>query len=357
MPALSVATPEGARSRSAGDDRQLARYRPELDGLRALAVLLVVQMHSGSPIGPAYLGVDVFFVLSGYLISGLLAAEYRAVGTVDFVAFFTRRALRLVPALIVTLPLVATVAALDHRQAAGATAVEMLAAVTYTMDFVAAGHIGAWLPHTWSLAVEEQFYLVWPFALLAILRSGHAIRRLVAIVLGLALVAPAAAAALGGQVVHYTPLGAGFQLTAGALLALLPVRSVPRWSWIGIVLGYLLVWRVSLVETGVAIVCGPLQLFTLATMVLILWALQHSPRPLTHAAVVWIGRRSYGLYLFHLPILYFVMARGLPRLPAFVLGVGLSLAAAAASYRYVEAPFLRLKPRRQLAGAAPHGSR
>jgi peptidoglycan/LPS O-acetylase OafA/YrhL len=241
---------------------------------------------------------------------------------------------------------VAVLAALEPRQSALRTGLEILSALTYVTDLVLGAHGGGlWLVHTWSLAVEEQFYLVWPFALVALLKGGAVVRRIAVITLALALVATVSAQLAGGFTTHYTPLGAGFQLTAGAVLAVAPLRSVPRGSWIVIVAAYAFVWAVSPDPLSRALHNGPVQLFTLATMVLIVWARQYSPVVLRHPAAVWIGRRSYGLYLYHSPIIYFMAHRGLPRSQGFVIGVVLSFVLAAASYRFLEKPFLRLKDR------------
>jgi peptidoglycan/LPS O-acetylase OafA/YrhL len=142
-----------------------------LDGLRALAVLLVFVGHvdqRGLPGG--YVGVEVFFVISGYLITALLLHEQRRTGAISLRHFYVRRMLRLWPALLLFVVVVAPISALDHI---GEPAADGTAALLYLTDFWAnASEHFSLLLHTWSLAVEEQFYLVWPAVLVFALKRG-----------------------------------------------------------------------------------------------------------------------------------------------------------------------------------------
>ncbi|MFD0823325.1 acyltransferase family protein, partial [Micromonospora zhanjiangensis] len=148
-------------------------YQPALDGLRALAVAAVLAFHGGVAALPGgFLGVDAFFVLSGFLITSLLLAEHRATGRLDLVAFWGRRVRRLLPALLVVL----VVALLVSRRLLPATEIgalrwDALAALGYVAnwrmadrdgDYFAATGSPSPLQHTWSLGIEEQFYLLWP---------------------------------------------------------------------------------------------------------------------------------------------------------------------------------------------------
>jgi len=148
---------------------------PGLDGVRALAVLTVIGFHEGaSGLPGGFLGVDIFFVLSGFLITDLLVARYDRTGRLDLAGFWTRRARRLLPALAVMLVVVTAVAAVIEPGQEASLRLALLAAGTYTSNwyqilhhvsyFAAAGQAGAPPPldHLWSLAIEEQFYLVWP---------------------------------------------------------------------------------------------------------------------------------------------------------------------------------------------------
>ncbi len=156
-------------------------FRPDIEGLRGIAIVLVVMYHlRTSLVQGGYVGVDVFFVLSGYLITSLLVNEIQSTGSVDFVAFYSRRARRLLPGLalvvLVMIPVSFLVyAPLEHRQlaaTAGSTAAyasNVYFAVRST-DYLAGDARTNPLLHTWSLSVEEQFYLVWP---LPSPRRGH----------------------------------------------------------------------------------------------------------------------------------------------------------------------------------------
>src|SRR5262245_51790762 len=146
-------------------------YHPALDGLRGVAILAVMIYHSGLGRG-GYLGVDVFFALSGFLITTLLCDEYAATGTIAFRKFYARRALRLLPALVVFVAvwLAVLYATLEPRFWAFVTGFGL------AVLFYVANWVGIWvLPlgvfgHTWSLAIEEQFYVLWPLVILAVVR-------------------------------------------------------------------------------------------------------------------------------------------------------------------------------------------
>jgi len=310
------------------------RRRVELDGIRAFAVLAVFVDHTAyaQTAGPSFLGVNVFFVLSGFLITTLLLQEHQETGMIDYPAFYLRRILRLYPALVVACALTAVLSLFAHD---GSDLDSTIFALMYITDFTTSH--GLWLAHTWSLGVEEQFYLVWP-ALRVCLSSRWNLRQaLPAIVISLALVPAFTAAAFGGPTAQYTPLGAAYQLMAGAAIAVMPIR-VPRGTWVAIVAVYLLV---DVVEPGRAIQYGLMQLFTLVSALTVIWALQFRPRILINRPVVWLGQRSYGFYLYHRPILIFLAQEIHSRLAQTAVGLLLSLGVTAASYRLVERPFLR----------------
>ncbi len=156
-------------------------FRPEFEGLRALAILLVVSAHAGIPgLAGGFVGVDVFFVLSGFLISGVLAREYEAKARINFFHFYIRRFKRLFPALMLMLLVTSVLGLLLLSPAEQAHQAEVAAFVPLwlsnlyfaflRMDYFAPeSHYNMFL-HTWSLAVEEQFYLVWPVFLFLFLR-------------------------------------------------------------------------------------------------------------------------------------------------------------------------------------------
>lgn len=340
------------------------RHRPELDGLRAVAVLAVVASHTGATITlGGWTGVDVFFVLSGYLITALLLEEHDRFGRVDLGRFYARRALRLYPALVVLLLLGAGF----HRTLGdGATVAGYLrsaaAAGLYVQDFVlgfthtSPGGFG----HTWSLAVEEQFYLVWPVAFVLLVRwrrdpLGWVLVGIVAGWVSLTLSLRTSPEAVP-YASYFLPWNRFPQLLVGCASAILLARhGAPRW-----------VGRASFGAT--AVVAGvattacaaflpryphlPWQAPAIAlSTAALLWHLSaDSPsvwrRVLSIRPAVWLGRRSYGVYLFHAPVLL-VLETHLPwrRSVTAVVMVVVTLVLAALSYRVVELPFLRRKPR------------
>ena len=151
-----------------------AKHLPALDGLRAVAVFVVISYHAGLMKGiPGDLGVTLFFVLSGFLITWLLLREFAATGSISIRSFYARRALRIFPAYYVFILFsLAVDTALGHRWSRGLIAV----AFTYLVNYYNAfnGHPITSIAHAWSLAVEEQFYLLWPLACLSLLRRSRA---------------------------------------------------------------------------------------------------------------------------------------------------------------------------------------
>ena len=157
------------------------RRQPGLDGLRGLAVLAVVAFHAGlSWIPGGYLGVDAFFVLSGFLITRLLLREVVEAGQVDLVRFWARRLSRLVPALVAVIAVVVAVRVVQEADALQALGRDAAASLLYAANWrflqVGEGYFGATaepslLQHTWSLAIEEQFYLLWPILLVVLLAT------------------------------------------------------------------------------------------------------------------------------------------------------------------------------------------
>ena len=156
-------------------------YRPDIEGLRAIAVLLVVAYHVRLPgIDAGFMGVDVFFVLSGYLITGLLTKEISRTGTVSIAGFYARRVRRLLPgatlmlvaALVAATLMIAPLALVSITRTAIATSLYLSNAwfMSRESDYFAAGSASDPFLHTWSLAVEEQFYLIWPLLLLIAMR-------------------------------------------------------------------------------------------------------------------------------------------------------------------------------------------
>jgi peptidoglycan/LPS O-acetylase OafA/YrhL len=293
------------------------KYNPALDGIRALAVLGVVAYHCDVPyLGGGKLGVDVFFVLSGYLITSILKREQES-GGIRLGAFYLRRARRLYPALCV---LVGLVLAIRWATPAGAGRV-----LLYLTDYgwLFGGTPGA-LAHTWSLAVEEHYYLLWPALLPVVMRS----RRPVWMMLGLYVATTLWASA------HLIAPADGFRfdtrmsgLVFGSLLAFLPMTS-----WLPLAL-----LGLATLALGLGIPAGiP---FAEAATACVLLLSNLTPLPfVTRPALVYVGRISYGVYLFHYPMTFMV-----PEAWGWQANLGLtlagSLALASISYYTVERYF------------------
>ena len=326
-------------------------YRPEIDGLRAIAIVPVVLFHASLPgFGGGFIGVDVFFVISGYLITRILVRDLAA-GGVRYAHFYERRARRIVPALLPVLGFSALLSWLamtgeDFRhfgRSLGATAL-FGSNVWYALrsNYFLPDMSVRPLLHTWSVAVEEQFYIAYPLVLAIIWKCG---RRL-ALPAVAALLAASMAAAF--WLVSTRPEWAFFmlptrlwELMAGAVCALLPSprRPVPMAGWVG--LGLLIAgFAVTGENTPVP---GPLLLIPVAgTMLLILFANTESAvgRMLSARPLVGVGLISYGTYLWHLPLFAlagYVWFGGLPALGVAGL-ITASLVLGWLSYRVVERP-------------------
>jgi peptidoglycan/LPS O-acetylase OafA/YrhL len=341
------------------------RYNPALDGIRALAIILVFCNHMTQfvfPIG-GWIGVDVFFVLSGYLITSILLRELRETGKISFLNFYARRALRLFPALAI-LAIVLLVRSFlaengpEIREA-------ILVAVAYIENW---NMLYGWWPidywgATWSLSVEEQFYLLWPLTLLFIVNK----RPLIWV----------AAAVIGMTVAELLFWRGGRSGTEHTLQFSLVIRPVGL--LIGIAIAFLPIsrWRMPpltapamLLAIGLialtadrsafAFLSAPLAA-SLVTAILVVCT--HQPGAVTAllsaAPIRYIGKISYGLYLYHLPIFLFAEEHKV-HLPFYLFGVGIIVsifAAAILSYEFVEKPILGLKGRfqRQRAEPQPEG--
>ena len=295
-------------------------YRPALDGLRGIAILAVLAIHTHHIFGWPLLkggnvGVDIFFVLSGFLITALLVEEWGETGAISLKSFYWRRALRLVPALLLLLValyfvsdlLLSAVEADETRRA-------MPVAFVYASDLALAFfniRLGA-LQHTWSLAIEEHFYLIWPLLLVAGLKFGIGRKRLVTITLLLAL-----ASALQRAVLHQ--LGAspvrtyyGFDTRADGLLIGCALGLSVCWGMVHVrrfkplLAPSLILIVVCMFATDYAspfMHLGGFTLLACATAVLIVNVVlspsSYSRGLLEYGPLVWIGRISYGLYLWH----------------------------------------------------------
>ena len=334
------------------------RYQPSLDRLRAIAIAAVVLYHATDFTFPAtgQVGVDLFFVLSGFLITTILLDEHRRRGAVSLGSFYRRRALRLLPAMLVMLTAFGLVASVvsDVRESLAGVA----AGVAYVMNHAIAGGYSDALPdelaHLWSLSAEEQFYLVWPLVLLGFFRARLGLAAW-ACATGIVLVQLRALDLLASGAstprVEFGVDTRSVSILTGCLLALLlaarsgPVPRIPQ--RLELVAPVVLV-ALIVIDWQRSLFAGPLLVAALCSAVLVVQALDRtSPvaRALSIAPLVFLGRISYGLYLWHLPILaaFGVMGAGLT--PVAVPAVAVAVAAATASYYLVERPFMRRKSR------------
>jgi peptidoglycan/LPS O-acetylase OafA/YrhL len=349
-------------------------FRPDLQGLRAVAILLVVCAHAGLPLfSGGFVGVDVFFVLSGYLITGLLQRELAHSGRIALMRFYARRLKRLLPALLAMLTIMASVALWllsDVEARAQLASAPFAATWTSNLYFALAAFdyfdelaTRDLFLHSWSLGVEEQFYLLWPALLLAAAlidrrRAAHANDNGIR-VLGLAGLASLA------LMLYWTfamPQAAFYQMPAriwqfalGALLSLACQHhpaSVARWlspfggRAAGLALGggmALIIGSAMLLDQH-AIYPGFSALLPSVGSALVILAGQRlseaRDNPLAQPMLVWLGDRSYSWYLWHWPILMLGFSLGFEGNPPVTLAlVLLSLLMAMLSYQWIERPF------------------
>ena len=329
-------------------------YRPEIDGLRALAIGPVVLHHAAPTLLPGgFAGVDVFFVISGYLICGIIAAEL-AEGRFSLWRFWERRLRRIVPALAAmlaasTLAAWAILTPEDFRQFAKALVAASVFAANLQFargsDYFDSAEGTRALLHTWTLGVEEQFYILFPLLVLALWRWRRGALLPAVIVLGLA------SFALALWLAPRWPLGAFYllptrmwELALGAACALLP--RPPRAD------GRLALLGIALIVAGFALI-GPATpapglMFLLPTLGTALVLLFAGPDTLAGQALglrpfVWLGLVSFGTYLWHQPLLFFMTYVHFGALPWWLVlaGTAASVGLGAASYRLIEQPVRR----------------
>jgi peptidoglycan/LPS O-acetylase OafA/YrhL len=336
-----------------------------LDGLRALSVLAVFLSHTGlAGVDGGFIGVDVFFVLSGFLITRLLAAEYSREHRISLAAFYGRRARRLYPALFGVLAAVAIYCSFFEPRLSGS--LEVFPALLYVMNWVRAfgGYDAALTGHTWSLAIEEQFYLLWPLVLLGLLKLDR--RRAL---IGLAAIALTICAwrywLFSVDHVRLARIYSGFDthtdgLIYGALLALMSREWVRK-------VGYL--WPLGAAYLCVALFNPHAVRFAVnphgytvtaiaaALVIARVVSAQSSllVRGLDVAPLSGLGRVSYGFYLWHYPVIHVMLygghdpvmaffgSLGYPKLAMVASTFAVSLAFTLVSWFVIERPAMRIR--------------
>lgn len=354
--------------------KSAAGYLPALDGLRCFAVLPVLAFHSQMPLfRGGFLGVDIFFVLSGYLITTILLREFDQFGRLDLRKFLLRRVLRLVPALLLlTLLYLAAALFIDPAKPFLTHALDALMAVGYVSNWTLAAGLRrpVWLEHTWSLAIEAQFYLLWPLVVLILLKIFK--NRLLAglTVFILSTYSWLLRVELASQGYELLRLSRGLDTRADALLigcslALILSASAFR--------------RIKTLS-----LTGPLSILSLlACLFLLLFAAERDPvtinylywlvpsfaaliildcvigedsltqKILSTKAFVYVGKISYGLYLWHFPIMLYLLKSGYTWDTILAVGTVATFIIASLSYHYLELPFLNLKKKFSSAATYP----
>jgi peptidoglycan/LPS O-acetylase OafA/YrhL len=400
---MSTRTVSRVSSSFVAPKRQLSRvpYLPGLDGMRAIAVVAVMLYHANHDwLSGGFLGVEVFFVISGYLITLLLVGEHERNGRIRLGQFWLRRIRRLLPAVLTMMAAVAVYMALFNRDPQGRTRGDFLGGLFYVSNwyqiFVGQGYTSneAFVPfrHLWSLGVEEQFYLIWPLVMLGILALGrHRLPRVglwlfgisawIAFMVGLLFANGDVATtcspdAMNGywklfgrcistnETLYLGSFSRAGGLMMGAAFAMVwrPMalmrgaarnksRQLDLLALAGLIaLGYLM-WKLTLSgdgrSTGIRfnpwLFRGGFFLTGIATLMVIA-AVTHQRammgRLLGNPAFNWIGTRSYGLYVYHWPIYQIVRGHagvGMT-MSEWVFAIALTVPIAEASYRYIEMP-------------------
>jgi len=349
-------------------------YRPDIDGLRAVAVLAVVLFHARTPFVPGgFVGVDVFFVISGYLITGLIVRDIEGDGF-SILRFYERRIRRIFPALFLVIgACFACTVVLFLPDQLDDFAAAAIAATTFVSNIWFWKNAGYFQPdsglqpllHTWSLSVEEQFYILYPLCLCLLYLVLHQ-RMLRTVVVALALIA---SFALSVAFTNSSPIMAfyllptrAWELLLGALLVLYPMRAAIHPGVREIVgvaaLGMIVAAAVSF-DSSTAFPGAAALLPCLGAVLLIHVGTCGGcvvTRLLSMRGAVFVGLVSYSFYLWHWPLIVFVDYLALGSAPVWMRGlaVAVSFVLAVLSWRYVERPFrdARRVSRRQLIGSA-----
>jgi peptidoglycan/LPS O-acetylase OafA/YrhL len=350
--------------------RELPHRRLDIQGLRALAVVFVVAFHADLPLPGGFVGVDVFFVISGFVITAMLIREKVSTGRISLRKFYVRRFRRLTPALALMVTVTVVVSALPFSSltSQGMVATTAIGTMFLFANYAVAVSTGGYfdpaadlnpLLHTWTLSFEEQFYLILPIAVIAAWYLGAKVNRarwVVAIAVSLIGIGSLALALLSARdagvalpdslVGFYGPLGRVWEFAAGALLAIAASRLSAPSSRVATVIGMVGVGLLAyslLAFSGMTAFPGPATLVPVAATLMLLYV-GSSPgnvvsRILSSRPLVALGDISYSWYLWHWPMIVF--ARFIwPEVPAVpVLAATISIVPAYLSYRFVEQRF------------------
>ncbi len=333
-------------------------YRKEIDGLRALAVIAVMLFHAGFEFfGGGFLGVDIFFVISGYLITSIILAELEK-GTFTIANFYERRIRRIFPALffviLATIPFAYYWFLPSELASFGKSIISVSVFASnfffwQESDYFAADSELLPLLHTWSLAVEEQYYLFFPIIMMVLWKFGK--KTLLATLIVLAVFS----LALSEWAWRYSPEFNFYmlptriwELLAGALVAFYLSKRAPNGHQIGAMLGLLAIFAsLFFYDSGIPIPSHYGLLPILGTVLILLFATEQTlvGKLLSQKAFVGIGLISYSAYLWHLPIFVFARIASLEEPSPWLLGaLGIvALLMAWISWRFVEKPFRNKK--------------
>ncbi len=339
-------------------------HQPALDGIRAVSVLAVLLFHGEvAGFGGGYVGVSVFFTLSGFLITSLLIAEHDVTDRIDVSGFYVRRAKRLLPASLLCIAIIAILSTTTDWFAGVATLRRDLVGAlfqvsnwvflagdgSYQQLFADAAGQASPLEHYWSLAIEEQFYWVWPVAFLGIARLGRTHRGRTIIVATITAVfaaaAPVIAAVWGPDAAYWATPARAAEILVGALAAFLVAgRSLsPRWQLVApATLAALGATFVAFPSVGGPAYRGALPLVGVVSALLIVGLQVPGPvrTALSIAPLAWLGRISYGVYLYHWPVFVVIDAPrvDLDAVPLLALRLALTIALAQLSFSLFERP-------------------
>lgn len=348
------------KSSTEGDARAARGYRPEIDGLRSIAVLTVILFHYGTPgFSGGFIGVDIFFVISGFLIGSILWHELQTTDRIDLIGFYSKRFRRIAPAfsamaLVTSLFASAILLPFDLREFGK----ELLSSSTYTSNiyfYLNAGYFDTAAEqklflHTWSLSVEEQFYIVLPLFLLIAIRFTRSISTLLAAVAVISFLLCLLATARAPDAAFYLFPFRAWELLAGVSLGIWALNNSWHFaihravSWVGLILIGL---AVALIEPGHGFP-GLWALLPVAGAVLIIANGRNQNAVnavLASQLAVFIGLLSYSLYLWHWPILVLTRYYVGDHLSGATLAACLiaTFVASWLSWKYVEMPFRRRK--------------